>query len=755
MVAVSSIAPCLAILLAGRTLSWRDSASLFEPIRPLIAEAVRGFHLPLWNPYEGAGIPLFAQMMHGVLHPWSLLAALLAPDNGIDLMIVLNVLTGATGAGVLARGLGATLAGAAVTGLGYGLSGYLLGLTSNLQYLAAAGTAPWVVAALQRVGSAKTSPISIGAVAVAVLVFAGDPQWAIVAAALGTMLAIEKEGTSGAWRAGVSVGLGGTAAAVQLLPAWAMFAETNRSVALASVDITQWSFNPSRVLEFVVPGFFAGQPGPTPAPVFLWFEGESRYPLPFLPSVFIGLPLLMCAACGLRSSRPARWCSIAAGLLLWMAFGHRLYATQALSWIPVWRSFRYAEKMIGPFTLLLAVIAGIGLSSFAARGLDWTRRAALPGVPSLLGCAAVLFIVGRVSPGPEQWPAEIWPLLCARLAGGFFLAGGTLAVMTWAAARHPRGSPVRERWVVALVLATGVLASPAALHAGRRDARDPEPLIDLRKATLVPRVIQPVDQIRLPVARGFDMFDAAQVIRSASARPPYNVAARVDAFVTYTGLLPRRYSDLLKRLEALGPARWIAFRRFAVTHVVLTPPLTEGDMAQARASIMGGTRLWFDSLNGIDVFEVPHTPWVRFANRVRQASEEDAVALTADGVARGDETAVLERAVPRVLSDGSILSVERNVEQLRILAEAPSDGLLIVADSWWPGWVAEIDGAAVPISRADGILRAVTWPAGRHVLEMTYRPREVKVGATISAVAGVLLLALVLVRYPERRALPR
>jgi hypothetical protein len=381
IVAAGGIAPCLAILLAGRTLSWRDSAALFEPLRPLIGEAIRQLRLPLWNPYEAGGIPLFAQMMHGVLHPWSVLAALLAPQNGIDLMIVLNVLAGATGAGMLARGLGATPTGAAVAGLGYGLSGYLLGLTSNLQYLAAGGTAPWAVAALQRAGSAKPSAIALGAVAVAVLVFAGDPQWVVVAAALGTMFAIEKNGIRGAWRAGVSVALGGVLAAVQLLPAWAMFAETNRPIGLASADIMQWSFNPGRVLEFVVPGLFAGRPGPTPAPVFLWAEGESQYPLPFLPSVFIGLPLLMCAAWGFRSSRPARWCGIAAGVLLWMAFGHRLYSTQALSWIPVWGSFRYAEKLV-----------------FAGAGWDPARRVGRGAEPDRMCGTPVYFRAVDIRP---------------------------------------------------------------------------------------------------------------------------------------------------------------------------------------------------------------------------------------------------------------------------------------------------------------------------------------------------------------------
>jgi len=747
VVAAGALAPCAAILLRGRTLSWRDTATLFEPMRPLIAEALLHLRLPLWNPYEGGGIPLFAQILHGVLHPWSILAAAVAPRGGADLMIGLHVLSGAIGAGALARGLGASRRGAAVAGLAYGLSGYLLGLSSVIQYLSAAGTAPWAIAALRQAGRGGAAPAALGGAAFGVLVFAGDPQWAIVAAALGVMLATEAHGLSGGLRAALATGLGGALAAVQLVPGWAMLAETSRAAGLSSAEAVQWALHPARLLELLVPGFFAGRPGPTPALVFLWIEGESLYPLPFLPSVFVGFPTLLCALWGVRASREGRWCGCAAAVMLWLALGHRLFASQALSWVPVWGSFRYAEKLVGPFTLLVAVLAALGLPSFAACGLDRVRRAAWVGSPLLLALAPLAFGAGHMAPGPGAWPAGIWPLVASRFAAGFALSGGAMAMLAVAAVHHNERAgalAAGERWVVALVLATGLLASPAALHAGRRDAREPEPLAELRNETLVPRVIQPVEQIALPVARGFDMFDAAQVVRSASARPSYNVPARIDSFVTYTGLLPRRYSDLLARLTALGPARWTAFRRFAVTHAVITPPLTDADAAGAEAAVAGGREIRRSPDGALRVFLVPHTPWARFATGVRLArSEEEAIGLTVAAAARQETAVVLEGPAPPVLAAGSVLAVERGVDRVRIVADAPSGGLLVVADSWWPGWTARVDGRPVPILRSDAIARAVVWPAGRHLLEMAYQPREVDIGLAVSAAAAVLLAAMV------------
>ena len=85
--------------------------------------------------------------------------------------------------------------------------------------------------------------------------------------------------------------------------------------------------------------------------------------------------------------------------------------------------------------------------------------------------------------------------------------------------------------------------------------------------------------------------------------------------------------------------------------------------------------------------------------------------------------------------------MERGLESLRVEAETAGDATLLIADAWWPGWEATIDGARASILPADVVLRAVPWPAGRHVLEMRYRPPEVAAGLLASALGLGLLLA--------------
>ena len=66
----------------------------------------------------------------------------------------------------------------------------------------------------------------------------------------------------------------------------------------------------------------------------------------------------------------------------------------------------------------------------------------------------------------------------------------------------------------------------------------------------------------------------------------------------------------------------------------------------------------------------------------------------------------------------------------------------MLADAWDHGWRAWVDGAPAPVLVANVAFRAVAVAAGRHVVEMRYRPRAALVGLALS---GLSLLALAVV----------
>ncbi|HEX7587960.1 MAG TPA: YfhO family protein, partial [Anaerolineae bacterium] len=60
-------------------------------------------------------------------------------------------------------------------------------------------------------------------------------------------------------------------------------------------------------------------------------------------------------------------------------------------------------------------------------------------------------------------------------------------------------------------------------------------------------------------------------------------------------------------------------------------------------------------------------------------------------------------------------------------------GYLVLADSWYPGWNAWVDGQPTPIARADFLFRAVLLEPGQHTVVFDYQPLSFRLGALVSA----------------------
>jgi hypothetical protein len=73
-------------------------------------------------------------------------------------------------------------------------------------------------------------------------------------------------------------------------------------------------------------------------------------------------------------------------------------------------------------------------------------------------------------------------------------------------------------------------------------------------------------------------------------------------------------------------------------------------------------------------------------------------------------------------------------EEIRIECHLDEPGWLLLTDTFYPGWVARVDGAEVPIQRANIYFRAVPLEAGSHQVELTYQPLLFWWGAGISLV---------------------
>ncbi len=86
---------------------------------------------------------------------------------------------------------------------------------------------------------------------------------------------------------------------------------------------------------------------------------------------------------------------------------------------------------------------------------------------------------------------------------------------------------------------------------------------------------------------------------------------------------------------------------------------------------------------------------------------------------------------------------------VRISADAHCKGMVVLTDTYYPGWSASVDGHSAPIYDAYAVFRGVVVAPGEHTVEFRYRPWSVMLGAASSAIA--LVLAILLVFWERRR----
>lgn len=92
--------------------------------------------------------------------------------------------------------------------------------------------------------------------------------------------------------------------------------------------------------------------------------------------------------------------------------------------------------------------------------------------------------------------------------------------------------------------------------------------------------------------------------------------------------------------------------------------------------------------------------------------------------------------------------VKYATNKIDIKVEATNKGLLFLADSYYQGWNAKVDGRDTKIYRADYSFRAVVVPEGKHKVEFVYFPLSFKIGIWLAFVGflGILSLGAILAK---------
>lgn len=694
--------------------TWLDNFDFVNQVLPWYQFQASEWHrgqFPLWDPYHWGGQSLIGQVVSGVAYPLNWILCLLPLRNGwirqsyLHWYFVLIHYMGALFCYFLCRDLKRSRIACILAGAAFGLSGYM-GYIEWPQMLNGAVWAPIVFLFLLRAMRGE-SPLANAALSGAALGFSflsGHHQIPIfvclTAGAVWIYYWVLAE--TPRWRiAGLACVFGLfliLAGGLQTLPGVEYGKMALRWVnANEPVDWEQkvpyfvhrnYSLGPTSMFGIVIPGVYTGVN-------------------PYIGLVVISLAFLAIAAAW-RDRMVRLFAAIALGGLIFALGGNAVFQGVLYAAVPMVEKARSPGMAILIFHLGVTVLAAFGLDALLSQARDWIWSRRL--VWALLCLSAVLYTGVLVDTLARPVEAFVYPGVPhgAPLAalGALLLAG---LVRAWRQDHIPH--------TTAAVLLTTLMLFETSTVTGFSFRHSDLP------GYFLSRMKENADIARFLGDQPFPI--RAEIDREAV---PFNWGDwyGIDMFEGYTGVT--------KNVITLHPEA--KFRElFAIGYYIGAKPLRDGQVEI------------FQGANGLKIYRNPgdhKRVWA--VHQIFQIPNEGAImtAFNRPGFDRRQQAFLLGPA-PKLETCGGeddVRLVTHDTNRIVIDAGLRCRGMVIVGDTFAPGWQATVDGKPAEIYEAYSVVRGVVVDAGWRRIEMRYRPKSVIIGAIMTAtgVLGALLL---------------
>ena len=778
----------------------RGSDILFQqlPWHHWIQDELRAGRFPLWVSSPLGGYPLFAYYQAAVLYPLHLLWALLPTGAGAGIIMVLKLWIAGMGMWGFLRTLGLRTSAALLGALGFmfsaGLIEWMPWSHTNVYILL-----PWLCWTVYSwCYGGKRGALVWFAFLWACALLGGSPEFFFIVAvcvgiwALGLIVGrpAGRWGREWAWQAGgiaLAVLVGTLIAAVQLLP----FFESLGLSHITTIRPTDFAgalarardhLDAGMMIDWVMPRWWGqvydqvlgGQIIPNEANGYV---GQVA---------LLGLPLLGIAAfrrqVNLRFVLP--WLAVL--VLCWGV----VYDDQIGTWIRVLPGFSQTVN----YRFFLAI--AFALLMLGAFGWDWLARQIEQWRETKEG--EDLDVRAPVAPRNRTWgmvglalaiPAGLY--LLAHWAGvvpspnvGIDPAAPKLGRL------YPPNADYRLYWASwEIAILTGILGAAlawwgfSAARRGSPEAGSGRLARLVRLSALMPLLLGAflvADLWQLlytfnPTAPAEWYYPQTSFIKQvvADVPPTERLVAEGDALLTHTGLIygfpdwraqEPMFTQRASRASALLDPQYRSdpWNRYNMSmHDIQLPvaPMLgiryfvfpkERDPNHPATDDPGRPnfkRLAFTE--GLGLWEMEGVPGFAYlSDNVTPVEGEDAArtwmgSLTWEQVrsypavveAPASALGGIARA-PDGSSPGAVSVPDYTPGHIVLNVDASRTSLLAVAESYYPGWNATLDGRPIPILRANYLSQGVVVPAGKHVIEMKYEPASFRNGVILS-VAGL------------------
>jgi hypothetical protein len=713
-----------------------DQSDQIIPWTTLAWTQIHHGHLPLWNPYEGLGMPLAFNWQTVVFSVPALIGYLFPLDLSFTVQVIVTLIIAGTGMYTLARVLRLGILASVFAGTVFELSGPMLGWL-GWPHAAVLSWCGWLFAAALVVirGQRRAASVTLLAVVIAAMVYAGQAEVLTLSGLallvfLVTLLAQRWRflGGSGPIRRPVldlSLGIvaGGALGAPLLLPGLQVITNSERGAPGADPGELIVG-NPPLPVHNLVHLLFQGFDG-LPIAGNHWFGYPNGYSE---TAAYVGVivMVLAVAAVGVRRRRP-EVVALGALAVVMLAIAFVPLVVSALDKLPLIGTVLW-QRAILLLAFSLSALAGVGMDAIVR---DHRLRAVRRWTGGGFAVAAMVLIVvwlfgrGHLDPTDASIRARsfIWPVVETALG---LLAVGALV---WAD-RRSRGGGGRDRpspldigrlvGVSLLVCETAFLVTAGA---------------PLWTATSTPFATTPaVGALKSAVGSSEIALGLPYCFLPPGLGIPENaqIAYGIRELAVYDPMIPRAYYSAWKS-NGQGSAG-------IPNDSVYCPGVDTASLAR---------------LYGVSyVVEPTGAPGPKGAVFVRNVGDDVLYRIPASGAA----------TVTPLDADGGLPATDAPGTPVPVTHPSPAawdittrsavPQVLRLRLTDLPGWHASIDGRPVPMHRFAGVMLQVDVPPGRHTIRLRYWPSSFTVGIVLAAGAVVGLLCALSVERLRRRRRP-
>ena len=707
-----------------------DPIQQYLPWRIYAVESLRSGVIPLWNPYSFCGTPFLANLQSTVLYPPNLLFLITGARYGFGVSTILHLTLGGWFMYWFLLELRLRHPAALFGALVFMFNGFTV---TWLEYpTLSLWVLMWLPGILLCYEKSLARPLSRWPALCALLVgmqfLGGHLQISAYVVMAFLLYALVRVVTPGrAWRRrGLAVllaiaplALGLALAAGQILPTLELAEHTGR-VSHGVAGALSTAFPLTHLVLYLVPNFFGN-----PAHYNDWGKYQNDAINFFETACYVGILPLFLAAWSVRRWRDPSF---------WFFGGLTLFAVLAALGTPMYLALYYLApgfKQLAGLGRVLCV-AAFGMAGVAAMGVDdlmARREAAKPGRPILLFAAAtallVLVSLYIFEPAIGEMGAAFQIYLPIQIAVfGVLLMASLILIQLRTKLRLD--SSTFAALAIGLLLCDlfgfGIRFNPYT--EARMAYPETEATQWLQEHAGHERVTSLASDGMDWIAHNSSMIFGLRDIHGSDS---LRVKQSFDLVSPPDGDQSRYPPPESPLLKALGV-------KYLVTRIPLAGrwrlvsdglvPIYENQDAAPRARVTEWVEVVddqtvLDALRGVGA-----PPWAGVA-------DPEAAARLTPKRPRWPASAFAPAAVEFDRDDRDAITVRVN---------SRNDAVLVVNDSYYPGWRAWVDGKAAPIYRVNYGFRGVAVPAGECQVEMRYEPASFRVGVFVSLLALAVLL---------------